>query len=475
MRPGLAIRFWKSLGTSVLPFADAATPELPLGRLLRLSLFQISVGMGLVLLNGTLNRVMIVELGIGASLVSAMVAIPILFAPFRALVGHRSDNHRSALGWRRMPYAFLGTLIQFGGLAILPFALLVLSGRGVSQPGVFGHVAAALAFLMVGVGLHTTQTAGVALATDLAPVESRPRVVALLYTMLLVGMVGASLTFGALLRSFGYVELIQIVQGAAVVTVLINVVALWKQEPRRCDIDPEGAPEAPRFFTTFRAFARRRHAGRLLVAVAFGGAGFGAQDILLEPFGGELLQLSVSGTTVLTALMAGGTLVGLFAAARWLSAGRDAYQLAAYGALIGILGFSSVVLSAPFTSRMLFWLGTIVIGFGAGWFSVGTLSAAMGISEPGQSGIAVGAWGAVQATVTGAGIALGGAARDVVSALAVRGSLGPGLDTSSAGYLLVYTLEIGLLFGTLVAIGPLVRFANRRGAPTRFGLAELPT
>lgn len=175
MKPGLAIRFWKSLGTSILPFADAATPELPLGRLLRLSLFQISVGMGLVLLNGTLNRVMIVELGIGASLVSAMVAIPILFAPFRALVGHRSDNHRSALGWRRMPYAFLGTLIQFGGLAILPFALLVLSGRGVSQPGVFGHIAAALAFLMVGVGLHTTQTAGVALATDLAPVESRPR------------------------------------------------------------------------------------------------------------------------------------------------------------------------------------------------------------------------------------------------------------------------------------------------------------
>ena len=100
MRPGLAIRFWKSLGTSALPFADAATPELPLGRLLRLSLFQISVGMGLVLLNGTLNRVMIVELGIGAALVSAMVAIPILFAPMRALVGHRSDHHRSALGWR---------------------------------------------------------------------------------------------------------------------------------------------------------------------------------------------------------------------------------------------------------------------------------------------------------------------------------------------------------------------------------------
>ena len=47
-----------------LPFADAATPDLPLGRLLRLSLFQVSVGMAMALLNGTLNRVMIVELGV---------------------------------------------------------------------------------------------------------------------------------------------------------------------------------------------------------------------------------------------------------------------------------------------------------------------------------------------------------------------------------------------------------------------------
>ena len=53
-----------------LPFADAATAELPLGRLLRLSLFQVSVGIAVVLLNGTLNRVMIVELGVPTWLVA---------------------------------------------------------------------------------------------------------------------------------------------------------------------------------------------------------------------------------------------------------------------------------------------------------------------------------------------------------------------------------------------------------------------
>ena len=37
-------KFWTTMGTRFLPFADAATTELPLGRLLRLSLFQVSLG-----------------------------------------------------------------------------------------------------------------------------------------------------------------------------------------------------------------------------------------------------------------------------------------------------------------------------------------------------------------------------------------------------------------------------------------------
>ncbi len=55
-----------------------------------------------------------------------MAALPVLIAPFRALLGFRSDNHRSAIGWRRVPYIWFGTLLQFGGLAIMPFALIVL-------------------------------------------------------------------------------------------------------------------------------------------------------------------------------------------------------------------------------------------------------------------------------------------------------------------------------------------------------------
>ena len=241
------IKTLRRVGPTFLPFADAASPELPLGRLLRLSLFQVSVGMAVVLLNGTLNRVMIIEMGIPAWLVATMVSLPLLFAPFRALVGFKSDHHRSAIGWRRVPYIWMGATIQFGGLAIMPFALHVLSGDAEAAPPFAGEIGAALAFLCVGIGLHTTQTAGLALATDLATEETRPRVVALLYVMLLIGMVGSALTFGVLLADFGRVRLIQVIQGAGILTLGLNLVALWKQEARRPDLT---GPRFSRDFTS---------------------------------------------------------------------------------------------------------------------------------------------------------------------------------------------------------------------------------
>ena len=467
--------FWTRLGPRFLPFADAASEELPLGRLLRLSLFQVSVGMAVVLLTGTLNRVMILELGVPAWLVALMVSIPLVFAPFRALIGYKSDTYRSYLGWRRVPYIWYGSLLQFGGLAIMPFALLVLSGDVRGGSPVWGQVGAALVFLMVGAGLHTTQTADLALATDLAKPENRPRVVALLYFMLLVGMGLSALVLGMLLKDFSAIRLIKVIQGAAVVTMVLNFVALWKQEARAPKRTAHHLPR-PSFVEMWRDFAQGGRATRLLFAVGLGAAAFSMQDILLEPYGGEVLGLSVSATTTLTALFAAGTLAGFGLAARNLSRGSDPHRLAGYGAVVGVFAFSALVFSAPMASPELFRAGTVLIGFGGGLYAVGTLTAAMALARDGNSGMALGAWGAVHATATGGAIALGDALKDFVGGLAASGALGSALTDASVGYSVVYHLEILLLFCALVAIGPLVRPPGvPAGAPeTKFGLAELP-
>ena len=120
---------------------------------------------------------------------------------------------------------------------------LLLGSGDTEGPEWIGQAGAAVAFLLVGAGLHTTQTAGLALAADLAPAESRPRVVALLYVMLLLGMVGSATAFALLLSDFSQLRLIQVLQGAAIATLVLNVVALWKQEARR---PPAARPPPPR-------------------------------------------------------------------------------------------------------------------------------------------------------------------------------------------------------------------------------------
>ncbi len=464
---------WSNIDPSFLPFADAASAELPLPRLLRLSLFQVSAAIAIVLLNGTLNRIMIVELGVPSSLVALMISLPLLFAPARAFIGFRSDNHKSAIGWRRAPYIWIGSLLQFGGLAIMPFALILLSGdsNGAAWVGVTG---AAMAFLLVGAGLHTTQTAGLALATDIAPAESRPRVVAFLYVMLLVGSVIGSLMFGALLSSFSQIRLIQVIQGAAVLTIVLNVIALWKQETRNPTSEP-GNESEPEFRDAWNNFVGLPGAKRTLTAVGLGTAAFAMQDILLEPYGGTVLHLTVGETTALTGILSAGALLGFALAAELLSAGQCAYRIAALGALAGLIAFPSVIFSGATDSALLFRIGTMMIGFGGGLFAVASLTAAMLIARESPSGIALGAWGAVQATASGLAIACSGGIRDFVSHLAADGSLGPALTGGSVGYDAVYAIEILLMFATLVAVGPLVRSRlAQQSRPEKFGLAEFP-
>ncbi len=471
----IAMQRWNDVLAKVIPFADVSTKELPLQRVLRLSLFQFSVGMALVLITGTLNRVMIVELSVPAWFVALAIALPVIFAPMRALIGFRSDIHESAFGVRRIPFIWIGTLLQWGGLAIMPFAMLVLAGDGVG-PVIAGQLGAGLAFVLVGAGIHTTQTAGLALASDLAAPEHRPRIVALLFVMLLVGMVISALVFGLLLQEFSPVRLIRVVQGAAVVTLVLNVIALVGQEPRGLAVRV-GRSEVRSFRAAWLELRKQPKVVRLFAATAIGTCGFTMQDILLEPFGGQIMGLSVGATTGLTALLAGGMIVALALSARRLGRGLDAHRLAAYGALIGVFAFAMVAIVSVVPSRLVFSVGVALIGVGGGFFAVGTLIAAMELAKSGNSGLALGAWGAVQATASGCAIAAGGALRDAMSGIAMSGALGEVLVNEATGYAFVYFVEVILLFVTLAVIGPLAAFVakDRDESDSRFGLAEFPS
>jgi BCD family chlorophyll transporter-like MFS transporter len=156
------------------------------------------------------------------------------------------------------------------------------------------------------------------------------------------------------------------------------------------------------------------------------------------------------------------------------SRGGEPHRLAGIGAVSGIAAFALILLAEPAGVTAAFLVGAFLIGFGGGLFSVGTLTAMMAIARRHESGIALGAWGAV--TATGIAVSLGGALRDIINRLGADGHLGPAFTGKAAGYTTVYALEILLLFATLAVVGPLARHSLSTSTPpaTKFGLAAYP-
>jgi BCD family chlorophyll transporter-like MFS transporter len=272
---------------------------------------------------------------------------------------------------------------------------------------------------------------------------------------MLVGMAGSAIVFGLVLRAFSEVRLIQVIQGAAVVTVVLNSIAIWKQEGRNSPLVLDA--QRAGFAEAWNLFTRDSRTRRRLLAIALGTAGFSMQDILLEPYGGKILGLPVGATTSLTAMLAVGGGLGLMLAARRLNLGADPHRIAGYGALIGVVAFAFVMFAAPLESAEVFGIGVGLIGFGGGFFAHGGLTASMAAARPEERGLALGAWGAAQATAAGLAIALSGFINDAVGALAVTGALGEALTDPVAGYCAVYGIEILLLLAAIIAIGPLSR------------------
>ncbi len=467
------------ISKNILPFSDAGSANFSLFQLLRLSLFQISVGMATVMLAGTLNRVMIVELLVPASLVAIMIAIPVLIAPLRTFYGHKSDTYKSFIGWKRIPYMWFGSLFQFGGLAIMPFAIIILSGDQTVGPSWAGEVLVAIAFLFTGIGMHITQTVGLALAADRATKENRPRVVALLYFMFLFGMGISAVVIGILLADFSKLRLIQVVQGSAVLTLILNLVAVWRQE--QIIINQQKNDKSEKFFLSWKKFISDRKTNSLIWVVFWGTLAFSMQDVLLEPYGGQILGLSVSETTNLTGVWALGALLGLALAANNSKKTVSSVSNAMTALLIGIVGFSAIIFSSPMQFPFLYFLGTLLIGFGTGLFSVSLLIIAMALSSKTNlgSGFILGSWGAAQAIGAGLGIAVGGILRDVVNKIALSGYLGSTFENNSIGYIFVYHLEILFIFITLIVLGMLSQEINKRKIKDHdqksFGLTEIPS
>src|SRR3972149_3952142 len=198
----------------------------------QLGLIHVAVAMTLVPINSTLNRVMIKELAISATLVAILASLPFLFAPIQVAIGSFSDRH-PILGYRRTPYILAGLILCVFGLIVSPQVAFLLS-----QNFSLGILAGILAFGAWGMGYNLSSVSYLSLASELSGEDGRGKTIATMWFMMIVSIIATAIgishlvdpyTPEALIRAFGYV---------AASALTLGLLGLIKLEPRSTPLVP---------------------------------------------------------------------------------------------------------------------------------------------------------------------------------------------------------------------------------------------
>jgi len=396
---------------------------------LQLGLIHVAIAMTLVPINSTLNRVMIKELAISATLVAILASLPYLFAPIQVAIGSYSDRH-PIFGLRRTPYILAGLLLCVAGLIISPYVAFLMA-----QNLVLGILAGLLAFGAWGMGYNLSSVSYLSLASEISGENGRGKTIATMWFMMIVSIIATAIglsrlvdpyTPEALIRAFGYV---------AASALTLGLIGLINLEPRSGISSSKAASESYSVKQMTSAITQNPIARIFFVYLLLLLAAILGQDVLLEPFGAEAFGLTVTQTTRITSIWGTFVLVAIIIAG--LLEGRMAKKaIAQLGNLGALAGFVVIVASGFSQSTSVFYTGVTLLGLGTGLSTVANLSLMFDLTMPGMVGLYIGAWGFSNALSRLVGTLLAGILRDVVSQFT-----GNALN----GYLIVFFIEALML------------------------------
>lgn len=416
-------------------------PRFSLPRTLKLGSFHIGSAFADILVTGVWNRILITDLAINATPVALLAALRYLIAPLTIWIGHRSDN-QPLLGRRRLSYIYLGRLLTWLSLPLLPLVLLEL-GQNRSSP--VGWLLALVIFLLYGLGTLVSGAPFLALVRESAPPAKQGLAVVIVQTILLFGFAVVPITYAILMDEYSLAGFWQLVLLAMVGAALTWFFSVWGEE-RAISQTAGSGPEEP-FTGMLRTILAQPSARTFFWVLATGSIALFAQDAILEPFGGDLFGLDVGETTRFNAYYGTGVLlamiVGSVATRRWLPqhyGGITAVGLAGVAVSLGML-----MLAALGRNQALVVPALFAFGLASGVYTVGGLSLMIAMTDDRHAGAYLGLWSLAQLVFRGVGIALGGLVLDGISALT---------GTPALGYAAVFGME---LLAAVAAIALLLR------------------
>ncbi len=373
---------------------------------LQLGLVHVAVAITLVPINSTLNRVMIKELAISATLVAVMASLPYLFAPMQVAIGSYSDRH-PIFGLYRSPYILLGLLLCVAGVVISPQVAFLIADNFWLGLGV-----GVLAFGAWGMGYNLAAVSYLSLASELSGEKGRGRTIAVMWFMMIVGIIFTATTLSRLVDPYTPQALARafwIVGGAALFLGLLGLSGLEARTG-----NPAQSQDRHSWGLLFRALWRNPQARLFFWYLIILLAALLGQDILLEPFAAEAFEMSVKATTRITALWGVFVLVALLVTG-WLEARLSKRRVAAWGGWGALAGFVLILASGIALDQAVFYLGVVLLGVGTGISTVSNLSLMLDMTVSGQVGLFVGAWGMANAISRLLGSVLGGIGRDLLA------------------------------------------------------------
>src|SRR3990172_3954319 len=255
----------------------------------QLGLIHVAVAMTLVPINSTLNRVMIKELAISATLVAILASLPYLFSPIQVFIGSFADRH-PLLGWRRTPYILTGLLLCVLGVVVSPLAAFSMASTYWA-----GLLIGLLAFGAWGMGYNFAAVSYLSLASELSGEKGRARTIATMWFMMIVGIIFTAVLLSrlvdpytpeALQRAFWIIGMLALVLGA------LGILGLEKRNAA----GEAGAAEQFSWRMAFGVVGENPQASLFFVYLVLLLIALLGQDILLEPFGAQAFGMPVTET-----------------------------------------------------------------------------------------------------------------------------------------------------------------------------------
>lgn len=433
--------------------------------IVRLGLVQTALGAIVILTTSTMNRVMVVELALPATLPGVLVGLHYAIQMLRPHLGYGSD-----VGGRRTPWIIGGMAILGAGAVLAAFAIAWLPSMPIG-----GTLLAVLAFCAVGIGVGASGTTLLVLLAQRVAAERRPAAATITWMMMICGFVVTATVAGKLLDPYSSARLIAVTASVAVIALVVTVAAVWGMErphDSAAAVDA-GARRAPvPFLTALRQVWSEPAARRFTVFVFLSMLAYSLQDLILEPYAGLVFGFTPGESTQLSGVQHGGVLVGMVcvAVSGSIIGGRVLGSMRFWivgGCLVSALALFGLAVSA-FTPAWPLRANVFALGAANGAFAVAAIGSMMTLAGQGtghRQGLRMGLWGASQAIAFGLGGVLGTLAVDVARWL---------LQSTEVAYATVFGGE-AVLFLVSAAIAARLALPAARARTARRALPGLAT